>query len=166
MKIALCGFLGSGCTEVAEILAGEFGLETYNTSKVLKSIKNLDSLSRSGEIDIDEILKNKLEEILKIDNIIVEGRSAFMILDRKDVIKIFLNGSFENRVKHVAERRGISIEDAKDDVQRSDKERSQMYKMLFGKDCADVSNYDFALNTDSKTYSRIAKMITDLIKNL
>ncbi|MEM2970052.1 MAG: cytidylate kinase family protein [Candidatus Bathyarchaeia archaeon] len=166
MKIALCGFLGSGCTEVAEILAGEFGLETYNTSRILKSIRNLDSLSRSGEIDIDEILKNKLEGRRKMDNIIVEGRSAFMVLNRRDVIKIFLNCSSENRAKHVAERRGISIEDAKDDIRRSDEDRSQMFKRLFGKDCTDISNYDFTLNTNTKTYSKIAKIIADIVKSL
>ncbi len=165
MKIALCGYLGSGCTEVAEILASEFGLETFNTSKILESIKDFDSLSKSGEIDIDEVIKNKLDEILKNDNIIVEGRSAFIILDEKGVVKIFLNASFEDRVKHVAERRGISIDDAKDDVRKSDEERDHMFQRFFGKNCTDVSNYDFALNAGSKTYSRVAKIIVSIIKN-
>ena len=165
MKIALCGYLGSGCTEVAEILASEFGLETFNTSKILESIKDFDSLSKSGEIDIDEVIKNKLDEILKNDNIIVEGRSAFIILDEKGVVKIFLNASFEDRVKHVAERRGISIDNAKDDVHKSDEERDHMFQRFFGKNCTDVSNYDFALNAGSKTYSRVAKIIVSIIKN-
>jgi cytidylate kinase len=165
MKIALCGYLGSGCTEVAEILAGEFGLETFNTSRILKSIRNFDSLSRSGEIDVDKVIRDELDEILKNDNIIIEGRSAFIVLNKKDVVKIFLNASFEERVKHVAERRGIRKEGAKDDVVRSDEERNQMFQRLFGKSCTDVSNYDFSLNTDSKTYSRVAKIIADIIKS-
>ena len=73
MRIALCGYLGSGCTEVAEILASEFSLQTYNTSKILEMVKNFDSLSRSGEIDMDEVIKNKLDDILKSDNVIVRG---------------------------------------------------------------------------------------------
>jgi len=165
MKIALCGYLGSGCTEVAEVLASEFGLETYNTSKILESIKDFDSLSRSGEIDIDEVIKDRLEEILKNDNIIIEGRSAFIILNKKGVVKIFLNASFEDRVKHVAERRGISIDNAEDDVRKSDEERDHMIQRFFGKNCSDVSNYDFALNASSKTYSRVAKIIVSIIKN-
>jgi len=165
MRIALCGYLGSGCTEVAEVLASEFGLETYNTSKILASIRDFDSLSRSGEIDIDEIIKDKLDEILKNDNVIIEGRSAFIILNKKGVVKIFLNASFEDRVKHVAERRGISIDNAKDDVRKSDEERDQMFQRFFGRNCTDVSNYDFALNASSKTYSRVAKIIVSIIKN-
>jgi cytidylate kinase len=166
MKIALCGYLGSGCTEVAEVLAGEFGLETFNTSRILGSIKNFDSLSRSGEVDLDEVIKSKLDEILKNDNVIVEGRSAFIILNRKDVIKIFLNTSFEDRVKHVAERRGISAKDAKDDMVRSDEERNYLFQRFFGKSCIEVSNYDFTLNTSSKTYSKVAKIIAHIIKEL
>jgi len=164
MKIALCGYLGSGCTEVAEILSSDFSLETFNTSRILGLIKNFNSLSISGEINIDELIKDKLDEILKKDNIIIEGRSAFIILNRKDVLKIFLNASFEERVKHVAERRGISAEEAKDDVTRSDDERNHLFQRFYGKSCTDVSNYDFTLNTGSKTYSRVAKIVANVIK--
>jgi cytidylate kinase len=165
VKIALCGYLGSGCTEVAEILAGEFGLETFNTSRILESIRNFDTLSRSGEIDVDNVVRDKLDGILRNDNVIVEGRSAFIVLNKKGVIKIFLNASLEDRVKHVAERRGIREDDAKDDVVKSDEERNHMFQRLFGKSCTDVSNYDFSINTDSKTYSRVAKIIADIIKS-
>jgi len=60
--------------------------------------------------------------------VIVEGRSAFMLLDRKDVIKIFLNAPFEFRVKYVSERRGIFIEETRDDVIRSDKGKETLVR--------------------------------------
>ena len=130
MRIALCGYLGSGCTEVAEILASEFSLQTYNTSKILEMVKNFDSLSRSGEIDMDEVIKNKLDDILKSDNVIVEGRSAFLALGKKGIIKVFLNTPVEDRIKHVAERRGIRADKAKEDIVRSDEERNQDRKSV------------------------------------
>ncbi len=166
MKIALCGYLGSGCTEVAEVLASEFGLQTFNTSKILETIKNFDSLSRSGEIDIDEVIRNKLDEILRSDNVIIEGRSAFLALNKKGVIKVFLNTPLEDRIKHLAERRGIRADKAKDDVRRSDEERNHLLQRSLGKDCVDITAYDFTLNTSSKTHSRVAKMIADIIRNL
>jgi len=165
MKIALCGYLGSGCTEVAGILASKFGLETVNTSSIFESIRNFESLSRSGEIDMDKIIKEKLEEILKRDNIIVEGRSAFMLLDRRDVIKIFLNASLEDRIKHVADRRGISVEGAREDVERSDRERNHLIQRFFNKDRADPTDFDFSMKTSSKTFSKIADTITEVIKS-
>jgi len=166
MKIALCGYLGSGCTEVAEILASKFVLETVNTSSIFESIKNLKTLSRSGEIDMDKIIREKLEEILKGDNVIVEGRSAFMLLDRGNVIKIFLNASLEERIKHVADRRGISIEGAREDVERSDRERNHLIQRFFNKDRADAADFDFSIKTSSKTFSKIADIIAEVIKSV
>ena len=65
MKIALCGFLGSGCTEIAEILAANFGLETLNTSRIITSIENLESLSRSGEIFLTRSSSKSLMRFLR-----------------------------------------------------------------------------------------------------
>jgi len=166
LKIALCGYLGSGCTEVAEILAGKFGLEIINTSRILTMIKDFESLSRSGEVDIDLLIKNKLDEILQRDNIIVEGRSAFFLLDRKDLIKIFLNASLEERIRHVASRRGIPLDEAREDVERSDMDRNSILKRFFKKNEIDPADFDFSIRTNSKTFARVADIIADVIKGL
>jgi len=165
LKIALCGYLGSGCTEVAGILASRFKLENYNTSAIIRSIRDFESLSKSGEIDFDVIISDKLDEILKRDNIIVEGRSAFMLLGRKDMIKIFLNTGLKDRIKHVAQRRGIPIQAARDDVQRSDEERNQLMQRVLGKTCLDVTNYDLSLETSAKTFSKVAEDIAYFIES-
>jgi len=165
MKIALCGYLGAGCTEVAENLASKFGLETFNTSRIIRSIGDFEPLSGSGEVDFDIVIKTRLEEILKRDNVIVEGRSAFMLLDRRDVMKIFLNAPLDDRIKHVADRRGISIEAAREDVERSDEERNDLLERFFKMNCLDTRNYDFSMNTSSKTFSKIAEMIAEFIKS-
>ncbi|MBS7639526.1 MAG: cytidylate kinase family protein [Candidatus Bathyarchaeia archaeon] len=166
MKIALCGYLGSGCTEVAEILAGKLGLEVINTSRILTMIRDFESLSRSGEVDLDLLIKNKLDEILQRDNVIVEGRSAFFLLDRKDVIKIFLNASLEERVRHVASRRGIPLDEARDDVERSDRDRNGILQRFFKKDRIDPSDFDFSVKTNSKTFARVADIIADVVNSL
>ncbi|MCX8170550.1 MAG: cytidylate kinase family protein [Candidatus Bathyarchaeota archaeon] len=167
MKVVICGYLGSGCTEVAEILAGKFGLDILNTSRILGMIKDFEALDRSGEVDIDLIIKNKLEEILRQrDNIIIEGRSAFFLLDRKDVIKVFLNTSFEERVRHVASRRGIPLDEAREDVERSDRDRNSIIKRFFNKDCVSSEDFDFSIRTNAKTFARVADIIADVIKGL
>lgn len=166
MKIAICGYLGSGCTEVAEILAGKLGLEVINTSRILTMIRDFEPLSGSGEVDVDLLIKNKLDEILQRDNVIVEGRSAFFLLDRKDVIKIFLNASFEERVRHVASRRGIPLDEARDDIERSDRDRNGILERFFKKDRVDPSDFDFSVRTNSKTFARVADIIADVINDL
>lgn len=167
MKIVLCGYLGSGCTEIAEILAGKFGLDVINTSKILTMIKDFETLSRSGEVDLDLIIKNNLDEILKErDNIIIEGRSAFFLVDRKDVIKIFLSASFEERVRHVASRRGIPLDEAREDVERSDRDRDGVLKRFFNKDKIDPEDFNFSIKTNAKTFAKVADIIAEVIESL
>jgi len=165
LKIALCGYLGSGCTEVAEILAARFVLESYNTSSIIGSLRDFGSLSTSGEIDFDMVVRNKLEELLKRDNIVVEGRSAFMLLDREDMVKVFLDAPLEERVAHVAQRRGIPAEKARDDVKRSDEDRNQLMQRFLGKNALDVTNYDLSIKTSGKTYSKVAEAIAYVIES-
>jgi len=77
-----------------------------------------------------------------------------------------LNSSFEERVKHVASRRGISVNEARQDVERSDKDRNGILQKFFKKDRVDPSDFDFSIKTNSKTFARIADIIAEVIKNL
>jgi len=82
------------------------------------------------------------------------------------VIKIFLNASFEDRAKHVAERRGISLEEAKEDVERSDEDRRSLLKRFLKKDSVDASLFDLTINTSSKSYSKIADILAEAIRSI
>jgi cytidylate kinase len=165
MKIALCGYLGAGCTEIAQILASKYGLETFNTSAFVNQIKPF-MLLNSGKLDFDCVIMRQLEEILKRGNVIVEGRSTFMMLDRNDVIKVFLNTSLKNRIKHVAERRGITKEQAREDIKRSDEDRNRLIQKFIDKNKIDINDFDFMINTSSKTYSQIADIIATNIEQI
>ena len=82
------------------------------------------------------------------------------------MIKIFLNASFEDRAKHVAERRGISLEEAKEDVERSDEDRRSLLKRFLKKDSVDASLFDLTINTSSKSYSKIADILAEAIRSI
>ncbi|MEM2904518.1 MAG: cytidylate kinase family protein [Candidatus Bathyarchaeia archaeon] len=174
MKIALCGPLGAGCSEVAELLSAKFNLRIENTSSLLTSFISrlkepfidLESFTRSGEMDVDQLIRHRIGQVLD-DNVIVEGRSGFMLLDRKDVIRVLLVSPREHRAKHVAERRGISTEEGFEDVQRSDEERRNMVERLFKKDWLDATNYDLVVNTSSmREWLTVADLIAEAVKIL
>ena len=97
---------------------------------------------------------------------VVEGRSAFMLLDRNDVVKVFLNASFDDRVKHVAERRGISIEIAREDVKRSDKERNDLIQRFYRKNCLEATNFDISVRTSPETFFRAATTIGKVMESI
>jgi len=172
MHIAICGPLGSGCTEVGQLLSKRLGLPCVSTSDVVRvfaasfpeGYKELEFHVRSGEIDLDAVIDSELDEILERGNTIVEGRSGFMLLDNEGVFKVLLVAPLERRVEHIAKRRGISLEEAKEDIEKSDKERKHMVERLYDREWLDPTNYDLVINVRSKSYEEIAEILVKAIK--
>ena len=174
MHIAICGPLGSGCTEVGQLLSKRLGLPCVSTSDVVRAAwsegsftdeyRALEAQVRSGEVDLDAVIDSELDEILERGDTIVEGRSGFMLLDNKDVLKILLVAPIERRVEHIGKRRGISLEEAKEDIKKSDKERRHMVERLYDKEWLDPTNYDLVINVGSKSYEEVAEILVKAIK--
>ncbi len=172
MHIAICGPLGSGCTELGQLLSKRLGLPCVSTSDVVRAFvegfsggyRELELHVRSGEIDLDAVIDSGLDEFLERGDTIVEGRSGVMLLDNKSVFKILLVAPLERRVEHTAKRRGISLEEAKKHIEKSDKERKQMVERLYDKEWLDPTNYDLMINVGSKSHEEIAEILVKAIK--
>ena len=177
MHIALSGELGAGCTEVGQILCKELKTKCISSADIVRSIV-LDARAvhptesfyefeqhvRSGEVNLEKMMIGKIDELLEAGDIIVEGRSAFMLLNRKEVFKVLLVASQAVRIGHVAERRNITAEEAREAVRVSDSERKHMTENLFRKNWLDPHNYDLVINTDLRSHKQVANLIFEAIK--
>ena len=66
------------------------------------------------------------------------GRCAdYALKDRDDVINLFITAPLENRIKRVAARNGISENEAKDRIKKTDKSRASYYNYYSAKDWMD-----------------------------
>ena len=121
MHIAVCGELGSGCTEVGQIISKRLGLKSISSSNLVRlivtdfrgvhpdeSFGEFEQHVRSGEVNLDKMLGSKLDEILEQGDVVVEGRSAFMLLNKTGVFKILLTAPPNIRIEHIAKRRSIT----------------------------------------------------------
>lgn len=71
------------------------------------------------------------------------GRCAdYALKDRDDVINLFITAPLENRIKRVAARNGISENEAKDRIKKTDKSRASYYNYYSAKDWGDAKSYD------------------------
>ena len=171
MHIAVCGELGSGCTEVGGILSEKLGIRCINSSDVIRSIvsnfresfEEFESNVLSGEVNLDVMINGKISEFLEMGDLIVEGRSAFLLLDREDIFKVLLVAPRTKRIEHIAKRRGITNEESEKDLDESDMERGHMVKKTFKKDWLDPHNYDMVINTGPRTYKEVADLIIKTI---
>ena len=172
MHIAICGELGAGCTEVGQILSKRLGLRCINSADIIRSIvsnfresfREFERHVQSGEVNLDKMIDGKTDELLELGETIVEGRSGFMLLDNKDVFKALLIAPQTRRVEHIAKRRNITVEEAKEALRESDSERKHMVEKLFKKEWLDPHNYDMVINTGLRSREEVADLIIKAIQ--
>ncbi|MBS7615080.1 cytidylate kinase-like family protein [Candidatus Bathyarchaeota archaeon] len=177
MHIAICGELGAGCTEVGQLLSEMLGIKVINSATIVKSIVTdlrgvypdesfgeFKDQVLSGEVDLDKMIAGEIQDFLEQGDTIVEGRSAFMLLNRNDVFKVLLVCPLEKRAKHIAKRRQISIGEAKEDIRISDSERQHMVEKMFKAHWLDPHYYDIIINTGLYSFDETAKQIRDLVQ--
>jgi len=176
MHIAVCGELGAGCTEVGQVLSKKLGLKCVNSASIIRSMvadfrgvhpnesfQEFEQHVRSGEVDLDKMIDSKIGELLGQEDTIVEGRSAFMLLDNKDVFRILLVAPAAKRAHHIAQSRNITVDEAEEAIRVSDSERKQMVERLLKKEWLNPLNYDIVINTELRSYEETADLIVKAI---
>ena len=172
MIISISGEVGAGCTEVGQIVSKKLGYQCVSSADLIKKIvvdfrgvhpresfSEFEQHVKSGEVDLDMMLDSKIDEVLETGEVVVEGRSALMLLDNENVLKVLLVAPHDKRVQRVAERRNITVEDAEEVVRISDSERSNMVKKLFAREWLDPHNYDIVINTGLRVFEDSAEII-------
>ena len=165
--IIIAGMLGAGCTHVAEILSRKLGISYINSEKILREIvvekgisyAQFAQLVSSGEVDIEKLVRSELLDYVNERNIIIEGRSGLIVLDREADIKVFLWAPEDYRASLVAKRRKISLDEALEQVQISDEERRNLVRRLHKRDWLDLNLYDLVINTGKWSYEEVAEII-------
>jgi len=165
--IVVTGMLGAGCTEVAEILSRKLGIDYINSEKIIRvlasergmTFRDLADAAKSGEIHLDEAVASVVEDYVNEGKVIVEGRSGFFALSLPVDLKVFLWAKKEDRVRMVAERRRLPMEEAEAEVEFSDAERKNLVRKLYRRDWLDADLYDLVLNTSKWSYEEAADII-------
>ncbi len=175
MKIALAGQLGAGCTEVAEIIVRKTGIKMFNSEAFIRKFvadsamkfSNFEEYISSGEIRIDRIIEGLVLDTVNLESrVIVEGRSAFFLLKKEGIFKVLLVADDKFRTSRIAERRGIPLEEAEEEIKHSDEERGNLVKRFYGLNWLDPKNYHLVINTSFKKMEDVAETVLAAYKLL
>lgn len=90
---------------------------------------------------------------------IIVGRGANYICEKPESLNIRLVRPFKSRVKHIAEKNGIPVSEARSLVEKMDAERNEFIKRFFYKDVSTPSDYDLIINTGTYTLEQIEMMV-------
>ena len=182
---------GSGGRYIGKLVAEKLGIKLYDKEFIEKMAEDtglseeyireneqkrnvLDVFNNgyySGLNNADELFIKESEFIKKVasqESCIIVGRCADYILkDKENVVKVFINSSMENKIKRAIEFYHMSKENAEKEITRINKLRANHYKYYTEKDWKEPSNYDVCINSDAIGIDNAVNLICDIVnKNL
>jgi cytidylate kinase len=170
--ITVCMQPGTGGHLIAAEVARRLGVELYDKnilvpmanaenaeSRALESIEKerptgiqdfISSLLNDNYVytgDYLQYLRDVVEIIGKISRGVIVGRGANFILPAKGRFSVRVVAPMDIRVKNVAFRFGVSLEEARKRVKRREQKRKTFIREAFHQDIADIEHYDLIINT-------------------
>ena len=103
------------------------------------------------------------------ENSVIVGRCADYVLeDAKDIelINIFIYSPMEERIKRISKIFDLTEKQAKDKIQKSDKQRKTYYSYYSNRDWGKMSNYDLCINSAKSGIEKTADMIVEFIRSI
>ncbi|HTV42093.1 MAG TPA: cytidylate kinase-like family protein [Candidatus Sulfotelmatobacter sp.] len=104
-------------------------------------------------------LREVICELGRHGNVVIVGRGAQYILPPQCAVRVRLVAPLETRAKRVAERRNISLDEARSQIWTVDKQRAEFVWRIFRKEVNSPLNQDMMINTGAVSIEGAAKMM-------
>lgn len=166
--ITISGLPGTGKTTVAQILKKKLQLQYVYSGEIFRKLaeKHHMSLEEFGRYceshqEIDEELDQYQFNVLKLGNVIVEGRISGWLAYRNQIpaLKVLLKADIEIRAGRIVKREQGDIQRRKTEILKRERSEAARYKNYYGIDVTDTSIYDVIIDTAEKTPEEIADLI-------
>ena len=161
--------LGINCydNEFIQKLASETGLsEKYIAENEQKTtqLPNYGNISASDDLFIKEV--ELVNELYKKESCIIVGRCADYILkDKKDVLKVFICASNEEKISRAVKYYGINNKSAEKEITKTNKAREKHYKYYTNREWKNYENYDVVIKIDNFGVEKASELITNMLKD-
>ena len=129
----------------------------YSTLSTLTSLTSGPKMTEEG---FQIIVSDLIREIARVGDAVIVGRAAQCILrGYSPTFHVHVVAPFITRVERIAERNGVSLQEAAAIVQESDQDR-RAYNLSVGhSDWCDPMLYDLVINTDQLSVDAAAELI-------
>ncbi len=183
MILCICGMAGSGKSTVAKKLAAHYGLRYYSGGDALKAVAaDLGyGTTRKGWWETEEGIRfmnerlSNLDLDRKVDERLIEwaGKGG-VILDSwampwllMDGFKVWLEASEEVRAQRIAERDGLSIEEALRYLREKESKTKEIYGKLYGFSIGeDFKPFHLILDVNQLSREEVFESLRMVVDNL
>ena len=140
---------GTGASVIAEELSRKLGIPVYDKAYIEHELKGDDYATEA------EVIKNLAKEPC-----IILGRCASEILKKQpNVFNVYVSAAKEDRIQRIMKLKQLSFEDAKEMLEKNDKERADYYYEHTGMVWGDVNNYHMILDTSTLGIENCANIL-------
>ncbi len=178
---------GSGGRYIGKLVAEKLGIQLYDKQFVEKLAEDtglsekyiedneqkrtfLEILNNgyySGLNNSDDLFIRESEligEVADKESCVIVGRCAdFILKDKENVLKIFIDSSLQDKINRATEYYNLDKNKAQKEIKRINKLRENHYKYYTEREWKDPSNYDICINSDSLGIENAANLICELV---
>ncbi len=108
---------------------------------------------------------NMIKTVVEADDCVIIGRCAdYVLRDHKRIVRVFICGDTEDRIKRVADRQSVSEAKARELIKKTDKRRANYYNFYTGQKWGNFGHYDMIINSSLLGLEGTARLIAELAK--
>lgn len=174
MIITISGLHGTGKSVIAKLMAERLGILYYSTGQAFRDLAKEKNMSLEdytnfveNHPDIDKDLDNKVVNMAKKGNIIIDSQLSGHILKSIADFRIHLTCPLELRVKRMSGRDQTSFEEKLKETILREKSELERFKNLYNIDLSDKNLinefFDLIINTENLSIEEVlAKILSEL----
>lgn len=168
--ITVSGLHGSGKSTHARRLAEALGLRYVSAGILFRRMAEergatLEEMSRlaEGNPELDRLVDERTKEEAMNGDVVVDAALSGWMVEDAD-IKVFLTSPLDARIRRIAARDGLKIEEARKETLLREEIERERFKRLYGIDISDLSIYDVILNTELFDANGTAKILRKIVE--
>lgn len=144
----------------------------FNIGRLFGSTDDSDPVGGLSDAQLFKIQSDTIRSIAENGPAIFVGRASNYVLRDMDCLDVFINASVETRKARIAEREGITPEEAEIMMRKRDRSREAYYNFFTLGHWGDSSDYDLCIYSDILGIEKTAAFIIEygrsagLIKSL
>lgn len=149
--------------ELRYVYAGELFRDlAKNRGVSLEEFSHIAANDPSIDVTIDERTKAEAKK----GGVVIDAQlAAWMVKDLADV-KLLILASNEVRFRRIAEREGISVQEAEKQTIAGEEIQRQRYKKYYGIDVSDLSIYDLTIDTGRYPIGEAKSVVIESVRKL
>lgn len=187
--ITLSREYGSGGRYIGKLVAEKLGIKLYDKEFIMKvaeetgmSEEYVKENEQKRDVlaafnngyyfennNSDELFIKESELIKKVaskEACVIVGRCADYILNnKKNVLKVFIYNSEEDKIKRATKYYGMNKKNAEKEIEKINKLRANHYKYYTGREWRNFENYDLCINSDKIGVEKVAELIVETINS-